>query len=72
MKRAARASLVASNASFARSRMPGSYPPGHGPGHGAAGPEIGALDHPAPDAEVTGDHVVRILRVNRADLLLHP
>src|ERR1700683_2406430 len=46
--------------------------PGHGPGHGAAGAETSAFDHPLPDAEVPGDHIVRILRVNRADLLQHP
>jgi hypothetical protein len=45
--------------------------PGHGPGYGAAGAETSAFDHTLPDSHVTGDHVVRILRVNRADLFLH-
>ena len=46
--------------------------PGHGPGHGAAGTEIGAFDRPSPDAAIADDHIVRIVRVDRGDLLLHP
>jgi len=46
--------------------------PGDGPGRGAAGPEIRAFDYPPPDVDVPGDHIVRSLRADRVDLVLHP
>jgi hypothetical protein len=45
---------------------------GHGSGHGAAGAEVRGLEYSPPDVQITGDHVVRALRLDRGDLVPHP